>query len=60
MRARWQLRRGRELDGGYDADASLTMAVVWEQEAKAIDGGRFRSEGEEAEYGTLGANPVVL
>jgi len=41
-------------------DASLTTVVVRELEAKAIDGGRFRCEGEEVKYGTLWANPVVL
>ena len=51
---------GCKLDGGYDADASLTVAVVLGWEALAIGGGGWRCEGKKAEYGTLGANPMVL
>ena len=41
-------------------DARLTTVAVRTLEGKVIDGGRFKRKGEEAEYGTLGANPVVL
>ena len=51
---------GCEFNGGYDADASLTAAAMQVQEAQSIGGGGCRCEGEEAKYGTLGANPLVL
>ena len=51
---------GCKLDDGCDADASLMAAVVLVREALVIGGGGWRCEGEKAEYGTLGANPVVL
>ena len=43
-----------------NADANLTVAAVLAWEAKAIGGKSCGCEGEEAKYGTLGANPVVL
>ena len=51
---------GSELDGGCDMDASLMMSAMWVQEAQAIGGGGCRCKGEEAKYGTLGLNPLVL
>ena len=53
-------RGGCELNGGCDADASLTAAAIQVREAQTIGGGGYRCEAEEANYGTLGANPVVL
>ena len=47
-------------NGGCDADASLTAAAMQVREAQAIGGGGCRCKGEEAKYGTLGANPLVL
>ena len=38
----------------------MMAAVMRELEAQAIGGGGCRCEGEEAKYGTLGANPLVL
>ena len=54
--------------GGTDAsstvavnvDENLTAAAVLVWEAKAIGGESYGCEGEEAKYGTLGANPMVL
>ena len=43
-----------------NADANLTAATVLMWEAKAIGGESYGCEGEEAKYGTLGANPMVL
>ena len=51
---------GCELDGGYNVDVSLTVATMRVWEAQAIGGGAYRCKGEEAKYGTLGANPLVL
>ena len=51
---------GYELDGGCDADASLTAATMRVREAQAIGCGGCRCKGEEAKYGTLGVNPLVL
>ena len=51
---------GCKLDGGYNAEASLTAVAVLVREALAIGGGGWQCEGEKAEYGTLGTNPVVL
>ena len=41
-------------------DANLTAAAVLAWEARAIGGESCGCEGKEAEYGTLGVNPVVL
>ena len=41
-------------------DASLMAAAMRVREAQAIGGGGCRCKGEEAKYGTLGANPLVL
>ena len=51
---------GCELDGGCGVDASLTTAAMRVQEVQAISDGGCRCEGEQAKYGTLGVNPVVL
>ena len=51
---------GCRLDGGCDVDASLTVVAVPMREALVIGGGGWRCEGEKAEYGTLGVNPMVL
>ena len=51
---------GCKLDGGCDADASLTAIAVLVWEALVIGGGGWRCEGEKAKYETLGANLVVL
>ena len=45
---------------GCEADASFTVAAMRVREAQAISGGGCRCKGEEAKYGTLGANPLVL
>ena len=51
---------GYKIDGGCDADASLTAVAVLVRETLSIGGGGWRCEGEKAEYGTQGANPMVL
>ena len=51
---------GYELDGGCDANVSLTVAAMRVWEAQAIGNGGCRCKGDEAKYGTLGANPLVL
>ena len=38
----------------------MTAAAMQVREAQAIGGGGCRCKGEEAKYGTLGANPLVL
>ena len=48
------------LTAAVNADANLMAAIVLAWEAKAIGGESCGCEGEEAKYGTLGANPVVL
>ena len=60
MQAQKQLRGERELNSGSDAKVNSTTVAVWAQEARAIGGGGFGREGQEAKYGTLGANPMVL
>jgi len=45
---------------GKKAVVSLMAGAVRVSEALAIDGGGWRCEGKKAEYGTLGADLMVL